>query len=75
MLLTQKYSFQTERIPETITIIITIIETNIILIIICEQASVINVSLINGAPLAAHNREHDRYISFITLYRGCTLYP
>jgi hypothetical protein len=38
MLLTQKYSFQTERIPETITIIITIIETNIILIIICEQS-------------------------------------
>jgi hypothetical protein len=35
----------------------------------------INVSLINGAPKAAHNREHGRYISFITLYRGCTLYP
>jgi hypothetical protein len=33
------------------------------------------VSLINGAPLAAHNREHDWYISFITLCRGCALYP
>jgi hypothetical protein len=32
------------------------------------------VSLINGAPLAAHNREHDWYISFITLCRGCALY-
>ena len=35
----------------------------------------INVSLINGAPKAAHNRELDWYISFLTLYRGCTLYP
>jgi hypothetical protein len=33
----------------------------------------IKVSLINGAPLVAHNREHDWYISFITLCRGCTL--
>jgi hypothetical protein len=33
------------------------------------------VSLINGAPLAAHNRKHDWYISFITFCRGCTLYP
>jgi hypothetical protein len=44
-----------ERIPETISIII---KTIIILIIICNQTSVINVSIINGAPLAAHNREH-----------------
>jgi hypothetical protein len=36
-LLTQKYSFQTERIPEIIIIII--VETNIILIIIiCKQS-------------------------------------
>jgi hypothetical protein len=47
-----------ERIPETISIII-IIKTIIILIIICNQTSLINVSLINGAPLAAHNSEHD----------------
>jgi hypothetical protein len=33
------------------------------------------VSLTNGAPLAAHNREHGYYISFITLCRGCALYP
>jgi hypothetical protein len=33
------------------------------------------VSLINGALLAAHNREHNWYISFITLCRGCALYP
>jgi hypothetical protein len=33
------------------------------------------VSLISGAPNAAHNREHGWYISFITLCRGCTLYP
>jgi hypothetical protein len=46
-----------ERIPETISIII-IIKTIIILIIIYNQTSLINVSLINGAPLAAHNREH-----------------
>jgi hypothetical protein len=45
-----------ERIPETVSIII-IIKTIIILIIICNQTSLINVSLINGAPLAAHNRE------------------
>ena len=47
-----------ERIVETISIII-IIKTIIILIIICNQASLINVSLINGAPLATYNREHD----------------
>jgi hypothetical protein len=46
-----------ERIPETISIII-IIKTIIILIIICNKTSLINVSLINGAPMAAHNREH-----------------
>jgi hypothetical protein len=40
-----------------------------------NKASLINVSLINGAPLAAHNHEHDCYISFITLCRGCALYP
>jgi hypothetical protein len=33
------------------------------------------VSLINGGPLAAHNHEHGWYISFITLCRGCALYP
>ena len=53
-LLAQKYSFQMERIPE----IVFIIETNIILIIICKQTISNQVSLINGAPLAAHNREH-----------------
>jgi hypothetical protein len=46
-----------ERIPETISIII-IIKTIIILILICNQISLIHVSLINGAPLAAHNHEH-----------------
>jgi hypothetical protein len=40
-----------------------------------NQTTLIKVSLINGAPLAAHNREHDKYISFITLCRGCALYP
>jgi hypothetical protein len=45
-----------ERKPETISIII---KTIIILVIICNQTSLINVSLINGAPLVAHNREHD----------------
>jgi hypothetical protein len=54
------YPFQTERIPLTITIVIT---KTIILITTCKpnilnQVSLINVSLINGAPLAAHNREH-----------------
>jgi hypothetical protein len=40
-----------------------------------NQPSLIKVSLINGAPLVAHNREHGWYISFITLCRGCALYP
>jgi hypothetical protein len=40
-----------------------------------NKLSLINVSLINGAPKAAHNREHGWYISFITLCRGCTLHP
>jgi hypothetical protein len=35
----------------------------------------VNVSLINRAPKAAHNRKHNWYISVITLCRGCTLYP
>jgi hypothetical protein len=34
----------------------------------------IQCSLLNGAILATHNREHGWYISFITLCRGCTLY-
>jgi hypothetical protein len=33
------------------------------------------VFLIKGAHKAANNYEHDWYISFITLYRGYTLYP
>jgi hypothetical protein len=48
-----------KRILETIIIIIITIETSLILIIICKQSTLINVSLINGAPLVAHNREHD----------------
>jgi hypothetical protein len=39
-----------------------------------NKTSLINVSLINGAPLAAHNREHGWYIRFITLNIGCALY-
>jgi hypothetical protein len=46
-----------ERIVETISIII-IIKTIIILIIICNPNISDQVSLINGAPLAAHNHEH-----------------
>jgi hypothetical protein len=43
-----------ERIPLTITISMIIT----ILIIICKPTISDQVSLINGAPLAAHNREH-----------------
>jgi hypothetical protein len=50
------YPFQTERIPLTITIVITKI---IILITTCKPYISDQVSLINGAPLAAHNHEHD----------------
>jgi hypothetical protein len=50
-----KYPFQTERIPLTITIVIT---KTIILITTCKPNILDQVSLINGAPLAAHNREH-----------------
>jgi hypothetical protein len=49
------YPFQTERIPLTSTIVIT--ET-IILITTCKPYIYDQVSLINGAPLAAHNHEH-----------------
>jgi hypothetical protein len=49
------YPFQTERIPLTITIVIT---KTIILITTCKPNISDQVSLINGAPLAAHNREH-----------------
>jgi hypothetical protein len=44
-----------ERIPLTITIVNTKI---IILITTCNPNIFDQVSLINGAPLAAHNREH-----------------
>jgi hypothetical protein len=54
MLLTQMYSFQTERIPLTITIVNT---KTIILIATCNPNISDQVSLINGAPLAAHNRK------------------
>ena len=50
------YPFQTKRIPLTITIVIT---KTIILITTCKPNISDQVSLINGAPLAAHNREHD----------------
>jgi hypothetical protein len=50
------YPFQTERIPLTITIVITKI---IILITTCKPYISDQVSLINRAPLAAHNHEHD----------------
>jgi hypothetical protein len=66
------YPFQTERIPLTGIIVIT---KTIILVTTCKPYISDQVSLINGAPLAAHNREHDWYISFITLCRGCALYP
>jgi hypothetical protein len=59
-----------ERIPLTVTIVI-----NIILVTTCNTTISDQVSLINGAPLAAHNREHGWYIIFITLCRGCALYP
>jgi isochorismate hydrolase len=49
------YPFQTERKQLTITIVITKI---IILITTCEPYISDQVSLINGAPLAAHNRKH-----------------
>jgi hypothetical protein len=50
------YPFQMERIPltNTISIIITIL-----LITTCKPCITDQVSLINGAPLVAHNREHD----------------
>jgi hypothetical protein len=47
----------------------------IILITTCKPNISDEVSLINGAPLATHNREHGWYISFITHCRGCALYP
>jgi hypothetical protein len=53
---TRQYPFQTERIPLTITIVIT---KTIILITTCKPNISNQVSLINGAPLAAHNREHN----------------
>jgi hypothetical protein len=49
------YPFQTERIPLTITIVIT---KTFILISTYKPYISDQVSLINGAPLAAHNREH-----------------
>jgi hypothetical protein len=61
-----------ERIPLTITIVNT---KTIILIATCNPNISDQVSLITGAPLAAHNREHDWYISFKTLCRGYALYP
>jgi hypothetical protein len=56
MLLTQTYPFQTERIPLTITIANA---KTIILIATCNPNISDQVSLINGATLATHNREHD----------------
>jgi hypothetical protein len=50
------YPFQMERIPLTSTIVIT---KTIILVTTCKPYISDQVSLINGAPLAAHNREHD----------------
>jgi hypothetical protein len=65
------YPFQTERIPLTIIIVNT---KTIILITTCNPNISDQVSLINGAPLAAHNREHGWYISFHnTLQRLRTL--
>jgi hypothetical protein len=55
MLLTQTYPFRTERIPLTITKVNTKI---IIIIATCNPNISDQVSLINGAPLAAHNCEH-----------------
>jgi hypothetical protein len=48
-----EYPFQMERIPLTITIVKTIILVTTYKPTISDQ-----VSLINGAPLAADNREH-----------------
>jgi hypothetical protein len=48
------YPFQTERIPLTSTIVIII---TIILVTTCKPYISDQVSLINGAPLAAHNRD------------------
>jgi hypothetical protein len=45
-----------DRIPLTITIVIT---KTIILVTTCKPTISDQVSLINGAPLAAYNREHD----------------
>jgi hypothetical protein len=50
------YPFQTERIPLTIIIDITKI---IIPMTTCKPYISDQLSLINGAPLAAHKREHD----------------
>jgi hypothetical protein len=50
------YPFQTERIPLTSTIVIT---RTIILVTTYKPYISDQVSLINGALLAAHNREHD----------------
>jgi hypothetical protein len=50
------YPFQTERMPLTSTIVIT---KTIILITTYKPNISDQVSLINGAPLAAHNRDHD----------------
>jgi hypothetical protein len=47
------YPFQTERVPLTIADAKTIIP-----ITTCNSNISDQVSLINGAPLAAHNREH-----------------
>jgi hypothetical protein len=49
------YPFQMEKIPLTSTIVIT---KTIILITTCEPNISDQVSLITGAPLVAHNREH-----------------
>jgi hypothetical protein len=49
------YPFQTERITLTITIVNT---KTIILVTTCNPNISDQVSLINGAPLAAHNHEH-----------------
>jgi hypothetical protein len=49
------YPFQTELKPLTSTIVIT---KTINLIATCNPNISVQVSLITGAPLAAHNREH-----------------
>jgi hypothetical protein len=49
------YPFQMERIPLTITIV----NTKTVILIATSNTNISDqVSLINGAPLAAHNREH-----------------